>query len=137
MQLELDIFGVEEARANRPPPELKCWFCGEESPNQYTAGLNHPPMGDVCGKAWILLNHCRAIVKHFEGDERFKNTARNCYADGCEIHYRGEYARKPIPACVLLEYDEKRAWLMEAGVPEDKIPVLPGAARSINEGEIR
>ncbi len=125
MQLEFELWEPKPA----PPREVVCWFCGEESPNEFVGELNHPPIGEVCGKAWLLLNHCRAIVKFFEGDERVKH--QNCYADNCETHYRGEWSRKPIPECARLEYDQKRAWLIAAGVPAEQIPV---PSRALTEG---
>lgn len=135
-QLAFDLWPVEPKPLIAVTEPVQCPFCGETEPNGYVFSTNHEGGRDgMCLKARLLLNHCTAIVKHFEGDERFNDSHRNCYANTCEIHYRGEWARKPIPECTLLEYAEKRAWLLDAGVPDEKIPVLPSAARSINEGE--
>ncbi len=120
MQLELDLWEP----APEPPPLLPCAFCGEESPNRFVADINHGQIGDrLCTKAYLLLNHCSAIVKRFSGDPNYPSW--NCHADGCEKHYHGEYSKKPIHECARREYDQKRAWLLGIGVPEIDIPVLP------------
>lgn len=125
VQLAFDF----DALADAPQPTIatnepvRCYFCGETEPNDYMLSINHGGgRYGMCLKAWMLLNHCRAIVKSFDGGKQLRY--RNCYANSCEIHSWGEWSRKPIPDCARLEYEEERAWLIRAGVPEAIIPEL-------------
>lgn len=115
-QLEFDLF--------EPAPVIEtvlaCEFCGEESPSSFAHDINHQLMHGVCSKAWILLNHCRAIAR---GVPREIGKPGNCFADDCTDHYRGEWVRKLPESCIRREYEQKRAWLISAGVSVGEIPV--------------
>lgn len=123
MQLAFDLWEPEPVTVTvADPADLTCPQCGEVSPSMFVRSLNHSIVNGMCARLWMFLNHCRAIVKAFEAGEMTVG-GRNCYAKPCENHTRGEWVTKPIPACGVLEYDQKRAVLVAAGI--DGIPDLP------------
>lgn len=105
----------------------QCPACGEPMSAWFDFHVNHGPAWSPawaesqCSKQHLLLNHMRYICQNLDAGV----TTTNCFALAHRGSHKanGYFANGAPVDCMLAEYAEKRAWLLEHRIAQADLPM--------------